>query len=121
MVNDLRYSYIRQGYSKSGVGVGDYVDFRFLSTATAETRTTTNWIPTNNIVDNYTFSKGKHNLSAGVNWRLVHQNRSSDSNSFDSASTNPYWLGGNPPNPASMPRPMIRVSSTRTRLLTRIL
>jgi hypothetical protein len=102
MVNDIRYSYIRQGYSQSGVGVGDYVDFRFLSTATAETRSTINTVPVSNIVDNFTVSKGKHNLSAGVNWRLVHQNRSSDSNSFDSASTNPYWLGGNPPNPASI-------------------
>jgi len=99
MVNDLRYSYIRQGYSKSGVGSGDYVDFRFLSTATAETRTTNNWVPVNNIVDNFTLVKGKHNLSAGVNWRLVHQNRASNANAFSSASSNPYWLGGNPPNP----------------------
>jgi len=40
MVNDIRYGYIRQGSGNSGIGSGDYVDFRFLATATAETRST---------------------------------------------------------------------------------
>jgi hypothetical protein len=100
MVNDIRYAYIRQGYASSGVGTGDYVTFRFLSTQTAETRTTAVNVPVNNIVDNFNFTKGKHNLEVGANWRLVHQNRDSNSLSFNSATSNPYWLGGNPPNPA---------------------
>ena len=29
MVNDIRYGYVRQGFGNSGVGSGDYVDFRF--------------------------------------------------------------------------------------------
>jgi Carboxypeptidase regulatory-like domain len=100
LINDLRYGYVRQGFSTRGVGSGEYVDFRFYSTPTAETRTTITDIPVNNIVDNLSWTKGKHSLQFGGNWRLVHQNHSSDALSFDSATTNPYWLGGNPPQPA---------------------
>jgi hypothetical protein len=102
MVNDIRYGYIRQGFSDRGVGTGDYVDFRFLATPTAETRTSINSVPVNNIVDNFSWTRGKHNVSVGGNWRLVHQNNATDANSFNSASTNPYWLGGSPPDPASL-------------------
>ena len=102
MVNDIRYGYIRQGYGTSGVGSGDYVDFRFVDTATAETRSTIVSNPVNNIVDNFNWTKGKHNFEVGGNWRLVHQNRNSDQNSFNSASSNPYWLKGNPPDPSTL-------------------
>jgi hypothetical protein len=102
LINDIRYGYTRQGFSTRGVGSGDYVDFRFLDTPTAETRTTITDIPVNNIIDNLSWTKGKHTLQFGGNWRLVHQNYSSDQNSFNSATTNPYWLGGNPPAPANL-------------------
>jgi hypothetical protein len=104
LVNDLRYGYIRQGTGNSGVGSGDYVDFRFLSTPTAETRSSINIVPVNNIIDNFNIVKGKHNIEIGVNWRLVHQNRVSDANSFSNGSTNPYYLypTGTFPDPASL-------------------
>ncbi|MGA9781336.1 MAG: TonB-dependent receptor [Terracidiphilus sp.] len=99
MVNDIRYGYIRQGYASSGIGVGDYVDFRFLSSPTAESRTSVTAVPVNNVVDDMSWTKGNHTFQFGYNWRLIHQNHSSDSGSFNSATTNPYWLGGNPPTP----------------------
>jgi hypothetical protein len=102
LINDVRYGYIRQGFSNRGVGTGDYVDFRFLSTSTAETRTTINSVPVNNIVDNFNWTKGKHSIAVGGNWRLVHQNNASNANSFDGASTNPYWLGGLAPSPSDL-------------------
>jgi hypothetical protein len=102
MVNDIRYGYIRQGSGNSGIGSGDYVDFRFLDSATAETRNTVASVPVNNIVDNLNFTKGKHSIEIGGNWRLVHQNRNSTSNSFASATSNPYWLGGAPPDPSTL-------------------
>ncbi len=107
MVNDIRYGYIRQGFGQSGVGAGDYVDFRFLDTATAETRNTIVSSPLNNIVDNFNWTKGKHSIEIGGNWRLVHQNRNSDINSFNSATTNPYWLKGSPPDPATLGLPAV--------------
>jgi hypothetical protein len=105
MVNDLRYGYIRQGYANAGVGKGDYVDFRFLDHPTAETRSRIVSIPVNNVVDNFSWTKGNHNFQFGANWRLIHQNNATDANSFNGASTNPYWLGGNPPQPGSIGAP----------------
>lgn len=78
LINDIRYGYVRQGVSDRGVGSGDYVDFRFMATATAETRTAITSVPVNNIVDNLSWTKGKHSLGFGGNWRLVHQNHLSD-------------------------------------------
>jgi hypothetical protein len=102
IVNDIRYGYIRQGNSSAGVGSGDYVDFRFLDTATAETRSTILSVPVNNIVDNLNWSKGKHNIEVGGNWRQVHQNRNSNANSFNNASSNPYWLIPDFPDPSTL-------------------
>lgn len=99
LVNDIRYGFVRQGVNYVGVGSGDYVDFRFLTTTTAETRTTITSVPVNNIVDNLSWTKGKHNLQFGANWRLIHQNHNSDATTWQGASSNPYWLGGNPPDP----------------------
>ncbi len=107
LVNDLRYGYTRQGYGNSGQGSGDYVDFRFLSSPTAESRNTIVSVPVNNLIDNLTWTKGAHTLSFGANWRLVHQNRTGTGDSFNSASTNPYWLGGAPPDPTTLGLPPV--------------
>jgi hypothetical protein len=104
MVNDIRYGFIRQGFGNSGVGSGDYVDFRFIATATSETRSTIVSVPVNNIVDNLSWTKGRHSIQIGANWRLVHQNRDTNANSFNSGTSNPSWLGGHPtvPDPSGV-------------------
>lgn len=102
LVNDIRYGYIRQGFSLRGIGTGDYVDFRFLSTTSAETRTSIDTVPVNNIVDNLNWNRGKHNFQIGGNWRLVHQNHASNANAFNGASSNPYWVSGQPPDPSTL-------------------
>ncbi len=102
MVNDIRYGYTRQGYASSGVGSGDYVSFRYISTPTAQTRTTTVNVPVNNITDNFSWTKGHHTMQFGVNWRLIHQNRSSNATAFSSATTNPSWLSGSAPGPGNI-------------------
>jgi hypothetical protein len=105
LVNDIRYGYVRQGFSDRGVGKGDYVVFRFMSNPTAQNRTTITSVPVNNIVDNLTWVKGNHTIGVGGNWRLIYQNHNSDANSYNGASTNPYWLGGNPPQPGNIGLP----------------
>ena len=107
IVNDIRYGLVRQGYGNSGVGKGDYVDFRFLDAPTAETRSTVISVPVNNVIDNLNITRGTHNIQIGGNWRLVHQNRSSDSNSYNYASSNPYWLAGNPYDPSTLGLPTV--------------
>ena len=102
MVNDVRFGYIRQANSLRGLGKTDFVDFRFISSPTAETRTNIQSVPVTNIVDNFSWTRGKHTIQVGGNWRLIHQNRLADDNSYSGASTNPYWLGGDPPDPTTI-------------------
>jgi hypothetical protein len=102
IVNDIRYGYVRPSVANAGIGQGEYVDFRFLGQPTAQTRTSTSEIPVHNIVDTLTLTKGNHTITVGGNWRLVQNISDTDSNSFSNASTNPYWLGGNPPDPSSL-------------------
>lgn len=117
LVNDVRYGYVRQGNSDRGVGQGDYVTFRFMDSLTAQTRTVIQSTPVNNIVDNLSWAKGNHNISVGGNWRLVDQNRSSDQISYSGASTNPYWLGGNPPDPSTIGAPSVDGGFTNSYLI----
>ena len=98
IVNDIRYGYVRSGFGQSGLGKGDYVDFRFLTQPSAQTRSTINFVPVHNIVDTLTWTKGNHTVTVGGNWRLVQNISATDSNSFSGGTTNPYWLGGNPPD-----------------------
>lgn len=107
IVNDVRFGYIRQGNSLRGLGTSDYVDFRFISTPTAETRTLIQSVPVTNVIDNLSWTRGKHTFQVGGNWRLIHQNRESDYNSYNSASTNPYWLGGATPQPTLVGEPAV--------------
>ena len=104
IVNDLRYGFIRQGYSTRGIGsgTGDWVVFRFLSQPEAQTRSTVVNVPVNNIIDNFTLTEGKHTISLGGNWRSIVNNRGSDANSYSSASTNPYWMNDYPNAPADL-------------------
>jgi len=98
LVNDIRYGYIRQGNGAAGAGgTSEYVTFRFLDTPTSQDRSTISSVPVNNLIDNLSWTKGNHTLQFGVNWRLIHQNSSTDANSYASGSTNPYWLSGNAP------------------------
>jgi Carboxypeptidase regulatory-like domain/TonB dependent receptor len=106
LVNDVRYGYIRQGYSNRGTGQGDYTTFRFINDASTDpnyvTRTSIVSVPVNNIVDNLSWTKGAHTLGFGGNWRLIHNNRGTDANSYNSATTNPYWFLGGPPDPSTL-------------------
>jgi hypothetical protein len=107
MINDIRYGYVRQGFSNRGPGKGEYVDFRFLSHPTSEARSQVTNIPVHNIIDNLSWTKGNHSMQFGGNWRLVYQNNSTDNNSYNSATTNPYWFGGGPPDPSDIGMPSV--------------
>jgi hypothetical protein len=111
IVNDIRYGLIRQGYSNLGTGVGDYTTFRFLNDVSSDpyyiTRSSVVKLPVNNVVDNLTWTKGSHTLGFGGNWRLIHNNRGSDANSYNNASTNPYWYTGGPPDPGTLGVPTV--------------
>src|SRR3569833_14261 len=65
IVNDVRYGYIRQGYSSAGIGQGDYEYVRFLTQPTAQTRSSIVNIPVNTIDDTLSWNRGSHTLAFG--------------------------------------------------------
>ena len=87
LVNNLRYGFIRQGYGQRGIGQGSYVDFDALSALNSETRSTLRFVPVHNFVDDLTWTHGSHTFQIGINDRLVHNQLSTDANSYDSAAT----------------------------------
>jgi Carboxypeptidase regulatory-like domain len=101
IVNDLRYSYIRQGQSNRGIGSGqpDWVVFRFLDQPESQALSTVFNVPVNTVADSLTWSKGRHTLNLGGNWSGIQNNRGTDNNSYSNASTNPYWLSNFPNSP----------------------
>jgi hypothetical protein len=94
LVNDFRYGYSRQGFADRGTLQGDIVTFRFLSQPEAQNRSLIVHVPVHNFVDSLSWTKGRHTFSAGVNWRLIHNIRDTDNNSYNNASTNEYWIAG---------------------------
>ncbi len=107
IVNDIRYGYVRPSTSNRGIGQGEYVSFRFLSQPEAQTRNYLSNVPVHNVIDTLTLTKGSHTIALGGNWRLIQNITSTDSNSYSGASTNPYWLGGNPPDPSAVGLPSV--------------
>ncbi len=105
LVNNIRYGYTRQGYSQRGIGSGDYVNFVGIAPLEAQTRSSIVHVPVNNIVDDLSWTKGRHTVQLGVNWRLIHNNQGTDQNSYDSATLNPGTMAGNPPDPATIGLP----------------
>src|SRR6266480_6023789 len=85
--NNFRYGYIRQGLNVTGAGTASFSDFAGLSPLTGESRSTLLNVPVHNFAEDFTWIKGKHTLQFGVNWRLIHNNTSSNAISFDSATS----------------------------------
>lgn len=110
LINDVRYGYVRQGFSNRGIGNASFTALRFMSQPVSETFTTTQFVPVHNVVDNMTWTRGNHTVSYGINFRHIANINNTNNNSFNNASTNEYWLfnGGNiagvstPGNPQSL-------------------
>ncbi|HMH14815.1 MAG TPA: carboxypeptidase-like regulatory domain-containing protein [Edaphobacter sp.] len=92
IVNNLRYGFIRQSIATTGVGSGEYVTFRGLDTPEATTRSSSTLVPTHNIIDDYTWTKGRHTVQVGVNYRRFAYQNSTTANSFSGATANPNWM-----------------------------
>jgi hypothetical protein len=93
LINNVRYGYTRESYSDRGTGSGPYVTFVGLSNIYAETRNALVSVPVHNVVDDLTWTHRNHTFQFGVNYRLLHNNDSTDSNSYNSAAGTQGWLG----------------------------
>jgi hypothetical protein len=116
VVNDVRFGYARQGYSLRGIGSGDYVDFTGLTPLQGETRSRVVHIPVNNLIDNFSWTKGTHTIQVGANWRQIHNDSGSDTSSYNSASLNPGTMAGNAPDPTTIGKPGVDSGFTNSYL-----
>jgi len=84
LVNSLRYGYTRQGVQDTGVG-GIGVSFDSLSSLqNYNARGDGYIIPVSNILDDLTWTKGRHTITMGFNLRYLTNHRTSYDSSFAS-------------------------------------
>ena len=93
MINNFRYGYTREGFSDRGTGNGPYITFVGLSNIYSETRNSLITVPVHNLVDDFTWTHHNHTFQFGANYRLLHNNDSTDANSYNSAAGTQGWLG----------------------------
>jgi len=93
LINNLRYAFIRQGLGTGGVNSQDFVNFRGLDdTQALASQTILTNVPVHNFVDDVSWTKGKHTIQFGTNWRIIHNNRQSNADNISTAQTNLYWM-----------------------------
>jgi hypothetical protein len=84
LINSLVYGYTRQGAGQSGVSGASFslLDIDPLQNYSA--RACSRILPVHNIADNLTWTKSKHSLTTGINFRIMTNNRSSYASSYPS-------------------------------------
>lgn len=92
LVNNFRYGFIRQGNGTSGLSNQAVNQFRILDDVQGFTRSTFVNVPVHNFVDDVSWTRGKHTVQFGMNWRLIHNNRSSNAQNFFNGLANVSWL-----------------------------
>ena len=110
LVNSLHYGYIRQGFANRGSLKGDYVTFANITPSAATTYDQIVNVPVHNLVDDLSWTKKTHTYQIGMNYRLVHNNRQSNSTAYNNAQVQYYSLGagaiantGNSLDPSAFP------------------
>ena len=92
LINNFRYAFIRQGVQTAGQNPYSAASFTNLSDQVSFLRTVNVNVPVNQLVDDVTWTHGKHTFQFGGNWRLINNNRFSNEQNFLSPSTHPDWL-----------------------------
>jgi hypothetical protein len=91
-VNNFHYGFIRQGTGDNGSANQQFVRLRGLDLPVDTRRTTNAIVPVHNFTDDFTWTKGKHTLTFGGNWRFINDLRNSNESSFSDAITNAGFL-----------------------------
>ena len=90
-VNNFRYGLTRQAFSQQGDSSENSISFRFVFSPLLFDRTLNRITSTHNFTDDFTWIKGNHTVQFGGNVRLIRNARTSFSNAFDDAITNPSF------------------------------
>ena len=94
-VNNFRYGETREAFSQQGDSAENGISFRFVFSPLRFTRTLSRITPVKNITDDFSWTAGNHSMQYGTNIRMISNVRSSFSNAYDNAITNPsFYIGG---------------------------
>lgn len=94
LVNNFTYGFTRLGIARSGVGGTQFSLDSLSDPVNYGARAFGRIIPTHNIANDSTWSKGAHTVQYGINFRLVRNDRTSFQNSFASYSYSRNTLRG---------------------------
>jgi hypothetical protein len=84
LINNLTFGYTRQGLASSGT-VGDALTLGPLDPLqNYNARASSRILPVDNVVDTLTWTKGKHTITTGINFRIMTNNKSTYSQSYPS-------------------------------------
>jgi hypothetical protein len=96
LINNFRYAFIRQGLGQGGLNSQNYNSIRGLDDTQAldptDTPTIYTNVPVHNFIDDVSWTKGKHTIQFGTNWRLIHNNRESNAQNLSHGYANLYWM-----------------------------
>lgn len=91
LVNNFRYGVTREAFSSQGDSGENAISFRFIFSPKLFSRTLSRVTPVQNITDDVSYIWKSHTFQFGTNIRLISNQRSSFSSSFDNAITNPSF------------------------------
>jgi hypothetical protein len=95
LVNNFKYGYIRQGLNEVGLPQANvnFVEFRGMDQVFPfNVRSALTNVPVHNFTNDTTWTKGKHTIQFGTDWRLIHNNRASNQQNYSFGYTNLYWM-----------------------------
>ncbi|HYW36525.1 MAG TPA: carboxypeptidase-like regulatory domain-containing protein [Terriglobales bacterium] len=93
LINNFRWSLVREGVGDSGVNSQPFVHFRTLTDITGlGSQSEYVNVPVHNFVDDLTWTRGKQTWQFGTNLRLVHNNRAGNFQNVSYAVTDPFGL-----------------------------
>lgn len=92
MTNNFRYGFVRMGSATRGTGSLPNVKFGAFDNLNATTTTTIYDVVTNNIVDDFTYVKGRHTIQVGANFQILSNGEYFDAPLVATANVSPNLL-----------------------------
>ena len=92
LINNFRYAFVRQGLGNSGLNNQPFNRLRGLDDVVGLTPSILTNVPVHNFIDDVSWTKGRHTLQFGTNWRLIHNNRQSNAQNLSEGYENLYWM-----------------------------
>ena len=92
LINDFHWGFVRQGVNNAGTSLNPGVYLSGLDDLVPFSRSTTIFVPVNQLSDNINWTRGAHTLEFGTDIFIIRDNHISFANSFSDVQTNAVYL-----------------------------